>query len=151
MKEIIERYIDENLKDRDFVTIKDFYLVYCAVEKWHDRTPITFYAYKMGLSEYFKLVSSIVVRTGYIYKIAYDLGCFVMRRVNKARHYFKFEWRKDWKRFNNYDIYCLKTFDHNAYHGQGALLAWHKEVNKSNNLKWVEVIDEKEYDDEDYT
>lgn len=147
MKEIIERYINEKMKDRERVSLKDFYCVYSAIEEWHDRTPIPWDIYRYALRDFFILLFAIIVRIGYIYKMGYDLGALLLTAVNKDRGYYKIEWRKEWKKYNNYNIYTLRSFNTDSYFAHGAVLSWMKEIRKSNDLGLMEEIGDEEQDD----
>lgn len=148
MREIFDRYVEYHIKDRERLDIRDFYAVYRAIEIWHDRTPITFYLYKTCIHRYFMLIYSIIIRTGHIYKMAYDLGALLISPINKAKGYFKIEWRKDWKKYNNSNIYVMVPTEYDPLIGKGALLRWLKELRETHSVKPIEVIDKVPQEDD---
>lgn len=148
MRELYDRYLDEHIKERDKINLGDFYAVYKAIEIWHDRTPISFYTYKICFHRYFMILYRIIIRTGFIFKMAYDLGALLISPINKTRGFFKIEWRKEWKKYNNYNIYLLTTTEDDPLIGQGALYRWLRELRESNDIKPIEVIDKVPQEDE---
>ncbi len=152
MREIIDRYVKERIKG-DKVYLKDFYEVYCAIEVWHDRTPISKYMYRSCFYLFFRMLYRIIIRTSYVYHMSYDLGNMLVEPINKAKGWFKFYWRKDWKKYKNSNVYGFTPMEGTASYGHLGLLAWLKEIRLSNDIKWLEKIDkfyleEENFDDE---
>lgn len=147
MREVFDRYMKEVVGDRDVITIADFYAVYCAIEIWHDRTPISFYNYKSAFYKYFVIIYRIIIRAGHIFHMPYDLGSLLITAINKGRRFYRIEWRKEWKKYNNSKIYYLTTPVWGSLIGKGALLTWLKETKRTFDVEPIELIDNNEEDD----
>lgn len=151
MTDIIEQYIEFKLHGKDTITSGDFYNIYCAVEKWHDRTPLSYHTYNSCFYLYWHYWYAILTRTRFIYHMNHGLGSISMTPILKKIDRFKIEWRKEWRKFTNYEIHSfIPPFgDGKSRYGKAAVRKWLKEVKLSNDLNWIEKF-ERDIDEDDY-
>lgn len=151
MKEFLEEYCDEYW-DGGPITMRDCYNIYSSIEKYFDRTPLTYDKYRVGFYFYFLCLFRFVIRAKCIFHLMHRFGTFKVAKVQVDKRSactkeprFKIVWRKDGRkhaRFPNQEMYFFKPTEGCAggHFGTGSLQSWIKESYQPNEIEWYDTI-----------